>query len=135
MPDDSYKTLFPQNVLDEIFPPQRADHFFDALLGDADEGAYDITLTFCRESEGRLVFEFQLKQRPGKCLACNLTYGLPEVFKRHPIINVAGVVKAIDARMKNGRRCGAFDLGRTREVSRSLHAIPLIVNLDTTRPQ
>ena len=132
MPDPSYEALFAQHVLDEIFPPQRADRFFDALFGDADEGAYDITLVYRRESDGQLEFEFQLKQRPGKCLACNLTYGLPEVFRRHPVIDVPGVIRAIDDRIKNGKRCGAFNLGRTREISRSLHAIPLIIDLDAS---
>lgn len=129
MSDSSYEALFPQDVLDEIFPPQRADHFFDALFGDADEGAYDISLVYNRENGRQLEFEFQLRQRPGKCLACNLTYGLPEVFKRHPVIDVAGVVSAIDARMQNGQRCGAFNLGRTREINRGLHVIPLTIDL------
>lgn len=94
MPVLLYETLFPQHVLDEIFPSDRADRFFEALLGDASEGAYDIMLTYAGETDDRIDFEFQLKQRPGRCLACNLTYGLPEVFKRHPIIDIAGVVRS-----------------------------------------
>ena len=123
--------LFPRHVLDGIFPPERCDRFFDALLGDAAEGAYDIVLNCSDITDERLVFEFELRQRPGKCLACNLTYGLPEVFQRHPIIDVAGVVRQIDARLTNGRRCGEWSLGRTREISRSLHVVPLTVRLVT----
>ena len=102
----SSRTIFDQRILDEIFPSSRADRFFAALLGDASEGAYDITLAFAGETDDQIDFEFQLKQRPGKCLACNLTYGLPEVFMRHPVIDVAGVVRQIDSRMINGKKCG-----------------------------
>jgi hypothetical protein len=129
----SYETLFSQQVLDDIFPPDRADRFFDALLGDAAEGAYDITLAYRGGRDDRIEFEFQLKQRPGMCLACNLTYGLPEVFMRHPVIDIAGVVRQIDSRMTNGKRCDKWVLGHTREVSRELHVLPLTVKLTAKR--
>lgn len=133
-----YLTQFPQHVLDEIFPKERTDRFFEALLGDASDGAFDIILTYTGESENRIDFEFQLNQRPGKCLACNLTYGLPEVFARHPVIDVAGVVQQIDLRMSNGNRCGNWRIGRTKEISRERHALPLVIELrsgDTTQPK
>ena len=120
---------FPQQVLDEVFPPDRADQFFEALFGDASEGAYDIALAYGGETDDRLHFEFQLKQRPGKCLACNLTHGLPEVFKRHPIIDINRIIRQIDSRLSNGKRCGEWTLGRTREVSRSVHVVPLTVEM------
>jgi hypothetical protein len=123
--------MFPQQVLDEIFPPDRADRFFEALFGDASEGAYDIVLAYVGASDARVDFEFQLNQRPGKCLSCNLTYGLPEVFMRHPIIDVAGVVRQIASRMADGRGSSDWSLGRTREVSRGRHVLPLHVNLAT----
>lgn len=125
----SYKTVFKKGILDEIFPSSRADRFFAALLGDASEGAYDITLAYTGGTDDQIEFEFQLKQRPGKCLACNLTYGLPEVFMRHPVIDVAGVVRQIDSLMINGRHCAEWTLGRTREVSRDIHVLPLTVKL------
>ena len=36
--------------LDQLFPPDRSDRFFEALYGDISEGAYDIVLEFkaCR---------------------------------------------------------------------------------------
>lgn len=129
MPTLSYETIFSQPVLDEIFPPDRADRFFEALLGDAEEGAYDIKLAFSGATHDRIDFEFQLRQRPGRCLACNLTYGLPDVFMRHPVIDIPGVVRQLDSRMTNGKRCGAWTLGRTQEVSRTLHVLPLTVSL------
>ncbi len=129
MPAHSYETLFPQRVLDEIFPSERADQFFDALLGDTSEGAYDIILAYTGETDDRIVFEFQLKQRPGRCLACNLTYGLPEVFMRHPIIDVAGVVRQIESRMTDDKQFGKWTIGRTQEISSAMHVLPLTINL------
>ncbi len=134
MQTPSCKTIFKQSLLDDIFPPSRADRFFAALLGDASEGAYDITLAFAGETDDQIDFEFKLKQRPGKCLACNLTYGLPEVFMRHPVIDVAGVVRQIDSRMIDGKQCGEWTLGRTREVSRDMHVLPLTVKLTPGKP-
>jgi len=133
-----YLTRFPQHVLDEIFPKERTDRFFEALLGDASEGAFDIVLTYTGESENHIDFEFQLIQRQGKCLACNLTYGLPEVFARHPVIDIAGVVQQIDLRMSNGNRCGKWQIGRTKEISRERHALPLLIELrsgDSVEPE
>ncbi|WP_319409838.1 pancreas/duodenum homeobox protein 1 [uncultured Desulfosarcina sp.] len=130
----SYETIFAQRVLDEIFPSNRADLFFAALLGDASEGAYDINLAYAGKTHDRVDFEFQLKQRPGKCLACHLTYGLPEVFLRHPVIDVAGVVRQIDSRMIDGQQCAEWTLGRIREVSRAMHVLPLTVKLTPAKP-
>jgi hypothetical protein len=120
---------FTRPVMAEIFPQDRTDRFFEALLGDAGEGAYDIDLVYVGESEAQIRFEFQLRQRPGRCMACNLTYGLPEVFIRHPVIDLAGLIRQIDSRICNGKRCGTWQLGRTREVSRSLHVLPLSIDL------
>ncbi|BBO80022.1 pancreas/duodenum homeobox protein 1 [Desulfosarcina ovata] len=130
----TYAKLFPQHVLDEIFSPQRADRFFEALFGDVNEGAYDIRLAYRRESEDRIEFEFQLIQRPGRCLACNLTHGLPNVFMRHPVIDINGVVAQIGSRMTNGMRCGKWQLGRTREVSTQVHVMPLQISLVPATP-
>ena len=66
--------------LESVFPPERTEAFFDALFGGAEEGAYDIVLVCRSEGEGKAELAFELHQRPGKCLACNLTYGLPQVF-------------------------------------------------------
>ena len=42
-----YEALFTPACLDGIFPAEeRTKAFFDALFGDAEEGAYDIRLTF-----------------------------------------------------------------------------------------
>ena len=68
-----------------------------------------------------------MTQRPGKCLACNLTYGLPQVFSRHPIINIQGV--ADDVAEAAGSGLDTWDLGPTREMSRQLHVVPLTIRL------
>lgn len=116
-----------QAFLDEIFPAARADAFFDALFGGAEEGAYDIRLTTRESSPTRALLAFELRQRPGKCLVCNLTYGLPEVFQRHPVLNVAGVAKAVAARLGWPEGELRWSLGPTEEISREMHAIPLIL--------
>ncbi len=109
-----------------LFPKDRADSFFEAIFGDASEGSYDISLEFKTQTRDRLEFEFHLKQRPGKCLACNLTYGLPTVFSRHPVINVKGLVQEILC-LLDGASGSKWQLGSTREISRNLHIIPLTV--------
>ncbi len=116
-----------QSFLDKIFPRSRADEFFDALFGGAEDGAYDIGLV-CRGVEAQKAkLAFELRQRPGKCLACNLTYGLPQVFQRHPILNVAGVVSDVAAHLGWPAEATKWKLGHTEEVNRELHVIPLVV--------
>lgn len=122
-----YGHIFTDDILRTIFSEERANAFFDALFGDAEEGSYDIALAYAGDSGERLDFELRLTQRPGKCLACNLTYGLPQVFSRHPIINVPGIADAVARHA--GSDGAAWELGATREVSRELHVIPLTITL------
>ncbi len=131
MTTSHFDGLFTREKLRDMFPNSRADQFFDALLGDPEEGSYDISLEFRDVGNDRLNFEFHLKQRPGKCLACNLTYGLPEVFSRHPIIDVKGLVGNIDGLIDGKAGSDGWKLGATREISRELHVIPLTVFLKT----
>jgi len=130
MTNDDFNEIFTQEALDNMFPKDRSDKFFDALYGDASEGAYDIRLKFDGSNKDSLHFEFHLKERPGKCLACSVTYGLPQVFTRHPIINVKGVVQEIDQLLDGQARCGEWRLGRTHEVSRTLHVVPLAIKIE-----
>ena len=123
------KTLFSQEKLDAIFPSERTHQFFDALLGDADEGAYDIRLAYNGFQDAQLQFDLQLHSRPGKCLACNLTYGLPTVFERHPAINIKGIVEQIGQLLDGQAQCRSWKLGRTTEVSRQLHVITLVIDI------
>ncbi|MBI9082589.1 MAG: hypothetical protein JEZ11_03270 [Desulfobacterales bacterium] len=74
-------------------------------------------------------FAFELQQRPGRCLACNLTYGLPQVFSHHPVINVAGLVAAIDKKLDGTANCQDWQICATEEIDRSLHRIPLVITL------
>jgi len=119
--------IFTRETLDALFPPERSDDFFDALYGDAAEGAYDIRLVFRAVESNTLHFTFELHQRPGKCLACNLTYGLPQVFTRHPRINLKGLAEALGALVGWKAEELHFQLGRTEEFSPKLHLIPLRV--------
>ncbi|UCD31150.1 MAG: pancreas/duodenum homeobox protein 1 [Desulfobacterales bacterium] len=122
--------VFTPDVLNELFPDHLSDMFFDALYGDAGEGVYDIRLKFKGHRENRLEFELHLVQRAGKCLNCHLTYGLPSVFSRHPIINIKGLVQNINKLLDGFALCTDWQLGSTREVSSDLHVIPLIIFLD-----
>lgn len=116
-----------QEELDIIFPANRADDFFEALYGEAEDGAYDIKLVQKKGSANTVNLAFELHQRPEKCLACNLTYGLPQVFQRHPIINVADVVKQVAEKFKLDISAIKWELGKTHEESRQLHYIILII--------
>jgi hypothetical protein len=117
--------IFTREHLDEIFPSDRADNFFEALYGESSEGAYDISLVFKGMDKNKLLFEFHLKQRPGKCLACNLTYGLPTVFERHPVINLKGLAKSIETLLGGKSTCTGWRVGTTQEKSRQLHVLPI----------
>ncbi|GAB1409442.1 hypothetical protein MASR1M90_05960 [Desulfovibrionales bacterium] len=119
--------IFSAEYLDELFPASRTEEFFAALYGDAEDGAYDIKLRFNTRTETALVFHFELHQRPGMCLACNLTYGLPQVFARHPLLAVNALVATLGERA--GVQPGAWRLLPTKEVRRELHIIPLAIDL------
>jgi hypothetical protein len=119
--------IFSKDLLTELFPRQKADQFFELLYGDADEGAYDIELSYNGYHSGQLEFMFNLVRRPGKCLACNLTYGLPQVFSRHPTLDIEGLVQNFRKIMDGTAEPTHWQLGNTREISRDLHIIPLRV--------
>lgn len=130
MDQNRLQALFTQNKLDAIFPQERTNQFFEALFGDADEGAYDIRLVFNSARANQIRFDLELRQRPGRCLACNLTYGLPTVFERHPIINIQGVVDQLITLMNGQGDSARWELGRSREVTRQLHVVPLIIHFE-----
>jgi len=129
---DTVHEVFNDDILRDLFPAQRADDFFEALFGDASEGAYDIFLGFTgfNEQSNTLHFTLDLHERPGCCLACNLTYGLPEVFSRHPVINISGLVADIEKKLDGRARCADWKLGTTVQQAKSLHSIPLTITLD-----
>ncbi len=129
MKKEAIDTLFTPQYLQQLFPENRANDFFEALLGDADEGAYDISLAYRGCNGNRIHLEMQLKERPGHCLACNLTQGLPTVFSRHPVIDLQGLVATVEADLKEVARCADWSLGYTQQKSNGLHAIPLTITL------
>ena len=126
-----WKQIFSRTTLRELFPQERTDAFFDALFGDASEGAYDIELSFDRYDRAarNLRFLLNLRERPGYCLVCNLTYGLPEVFARHPVIDLKGLVRDIEGRLGGEMVCGDWRLGRTVQQDNALHSIPLEIEV------
>ena len=131
MTTEKFQEIFTTETLSDLFPTSRANDFFEALYGDVEEGVYDINLAYegFSSAENTLQFLLNLSERPGKCLACHLTYGLPEVFSRHPIINVAGVVKEIDKLLGDQASCGTWQLEPTRTISGNLYAVPLTIEI------
>ena len=123
--------VFTKDWADSVFPAQRTDDFFEALFGGAEEGAYDISLRFVEQRGNSYEFALDLKQRPGKCLACNLTHGLPQVFARHPIINVKGVAEAVAAALGKSPADVSWKLNSTREQSSALHFVPLLITVSS----
>ena len=92
--------VFPPECLTDLFPPQRT---------------------------GELHFYFELHQRAGRCLVCSLTYGLPQVFERHPIINLKGLVGDIAQRAGWELNDVWWRIGTTESLSSALHRIPLVL--------
>lgn len=125
---ESYDVVFSAERLTSLFPPQRTEDFFEALFGGAEDGAYDIRLAFRAGNETRLDFFFELHQRANKCLACNLTHGLPQVFSRHPVINVKGLAAELCALAEWPEGSWKWELDHTQEVSDALHVVPFILS-------
>ena len=131
MNNQTLKSLFSDEVLSELFPKERSNDFFEALFGDASEGAYDIKLRYHNYDKNTRIMQFNLDlhERPGCCLVCSLTYGLPEVFSRHPVINVKGLVGDIGKKLEGVATCTDWKLGTTMQQEKSRHSIPLIITL------
>lgn len=123
--------LFTPETLQQLFPKERSNDFFDALFGDADEGAYDIELAYAGTNGKSISLELRMHERPGRCLVCSLTQGLPQVFARHPVINVAGLVEDVDKMLAGVASCGEWSLGRTEQRKKNLHIIPLTIQLNS----
>ncbi len=130
----NFDNLFSEETLSKIFPLSRSDAFFEALFGDKEEGSFDISLKYTGndQEENQLHFEILLEERPGKCLSCNLTYGLPDVFSRHPVIDLKGFVQEVEKLLNNNFKCTEWSLGHTRTLTNDVHAIPLTISMDQT---
>jgi hypothetical protein len=125
MNQNAIENIFTREFCDALLPPRTSDQFFEALYGDVSEGAYDIRLKCESVKPETVELGFHLTQRPGKCLVCSLTYGLPKVFARHPLIDIQGMIRKIkDA----GVPVKHWHLGQTREKSRTLHVIPFYID-------
>jgi len=113
-----------------FFPKERADSFFEALYGDAEDGAYDIELVLdesltSADIECELRFFFHLHERQGHCLACNLTTGLPHVFERHPVLGLQNLCIALASHAEWPLDDVWWRIGTTENVSEKLHRLPL----------
>ncbi len=119
-----------ETLIRSLLPKEKIEEFFEAFYF-GEEPAYELELGLRGwEPEKRLLtLELRLKARPGKCLACNLTSGLPEVFKRHPILNLAKVAEEAVKKLGDGYELESWDLGWTEQITRDLHVIPLIIKV------
>lgn len=128
---DMIRQIISDKFLDELFPKGRADEFFEAIYGGAEDGAFDISLVFGGLDEKRheLLLEYRLTERPGKCMACSLTRGLPSVFERHPLINIKGTVQKIAEKLSAGCEVLEWTLGPTLPTAPKINAIPLRIKL------
>ena len=106
-----------------IFPASLSDAFFEAIYGDVDEGAYDIVLCCQKVEKDKAFFAFELRKREGKCLKCSLTYGLPAVFRKHPLLNIPDVAAKLATLL--GWKKAHWELLPVEEISDDLHLIPL----------
>jgi len=129
MTDQDISQKFSQETLNKIFPPEKTDAFFEAMFGDASEGAYDIRLIFQGINAHILHFAFELTQRPEKCLVCSVTYGLPQVFSKHRIIDTENIVKQIQATIGNVNVL-SWKLQPTLPIEQNMHLVPLHITLD-----
>ncbi len=117
--------------LKDMFPPEKADMFFEALYGGAESGAFDISLRYLGLDSGQniLQFEFLLIERPGHCMACSLTRGLPQVFNRHPVVDVAGIIEKIEKCLLPEWGVREWSFGRTKVISSRENSIAFNVYL------
>ena len=131
MPESAITDQF----LETLFPAGRADEFFDALYGGAEVGAFDIGLRCAgfNKANNTLILEFVLTERPGHCMACNLTYGLPQVFERHPIINLKGIVEEIGKKLEPDWSVEEWIIGSTQVVDQKVNTIPVFIKLKKNR--
>lgn len=127
----SPEELITQEKVTALFPEGKDNEFFDAFYGGAEDGAFDIRFFFegYDHKKSELFFEFRLIERPGKCMRCNLTYGLPEVFERSPIINLKGIINGIGGMLNPYYEIVSFSLGRTTPKSPKINVIPLSIKI------
>jgi len=123
--------LIQEDKLNELFPKGKDNEFFEAFYGGLEDGAFDINFSFesYNPDNSELVFGFNLKERPGKCMACNLTYGLPAVFEKSPIINLKAIINGINEMINPHYEVNEFILGKTIPKAPKLNVIPLIIKL------
>ena len=83
MTTDTIKTVLTKENLEKIFPRQRANDFFEALFGDADEGAYDIELAYREHNGSTLVMDLLLR----RLLDLGIRLARPGEFSERAFLN------------------------------------------------
>lgn len=131
---EQIKKMMDDAFLASLFPPGRDNEFFDALYGGSEDGAFDIRLVFQGVNEARdeIILAYKLTERPGKCMACSLTTGLPPVFRRHPMINIKGIAEKVAERIGDGWQLKDCDVGHTTPYAPKVNIIPLFIRVTRT---
>ena len=62
MDNSTIDALFTTAALQQLFPEERTNDFFEALFGDANDGAYDISLGYGGYANGRIRLELRLHE-------------------------------------------------------------------------
>ncbi len=126
---DMLQEIFTAENLQKLLPPERVEAFFEAFYF-GEEPAYHLKLGAGRVSPDRIHLELHLEARPGKCLACNLTWGLPQVLEKHPLLNLPQTVEELEKLLPQGVKVKRWYLGPTEERTPELHVIPLVIELE-----
>lgn len=130
MNESKARQVFTREKMESLFPIEKSNAFFDALYGGSEESHFDIQLEFQDVKDNELIFLFNLVQRPGGCLSCSMTYGLPHVLARHPVINISGLIHDIAAALDIDPAKTNWTMGNTRQESSEIHRIPLVISVN-----
>jgi len=122
--------MFSEEWIKGLLPRKKIEAFFEAFYF-GEEPAYDLELGLGEVSleQKRIRLDLRLLARPGRCLACNLTWGLPPVLEKHPLLNLEEIVRRIEERLPEGLKVKNWELGAVREINSELHVIPLWIYL------
>ncbi len=129
MDENKVREILTRQFMETLFSQERSNDFFDAFYGGSEDSHFDIRMAFDGTRDNQLHFAFELIQRPGKCLACNMTYGLPHVFARHPVINIRELVEDIASALALDSSGLTWSLGNTFTQSSERHKIPLVISV------
>jgi len=81
MDTSTIDALFTPETLQQLFPKNRTSDFFEALFGDADEGAYEIELGYGGVNGNSLTMELKTSRTPRMLSRVQLDPGITTGFQ------------------------------------------------------